>query len=242
MTFSQAFAQGFVDDTSGATSTPVTTTSPNVSVTTALGNTTVAPTLNTTLEVKNLTQNKNAYDVQNRGSDLLEITMTVENKGPGTLSNYVPVLLSEELFQVAELTTDDMNRLLTVKAGKQIDFPVELAIAPNAPLKTWKARLRIKSTACADKPQIAANGIFLSYESLFRKLSLTCGPVIAAAGDAVDRELLTLEEKKTTATPVANVKKAPPRTPDTGPQEIFLLFLALCIGYFYMKKKSGLLG
>lgn len=243
---SQAFAQGFIDDTSASTTTaPVTTTS-SVSVTNALGTTEAAkPDLVTTLEVKNLTQNKDAIDLQNRANDLLEVTLTLQNKGLGTLSNFIPTFLSEELFKIADLSPEDALAGLSVKANKQIDFPMETSIAPNGPIKLWKFKVRIKASSCTDFPQIVGNGVFLTFESNFKKIGISCSPVVSAVTTTtpIDRELLTLEDKplNTTNTADAVVKKSPPKTPKTGPELFFVVLFAMFGGYLYMKKRSSFL-
>ncbi len=242
-TISHALAQGFIDDTSASTtSVPVTTTS-SVSVTNALGTIdSTKPELVTTLEVKNLTQNKDAMDLQNRANDLLEVTLSLQNRGPGALSNFVPTFLSEELFKIADLSPEDALAGVSVKASKQIDFPMETSIAPTSPVKTWKFKVRIKASSCTEFSQIVGNGVFLTFESNFKKIGISCSPLISAVTTTVvDRDLLTLEDSTTTIPDESAQKKSPPKTPKTGPELFFVVLFAMFGGYLYMKKRSGLL-
>ncbi|PIV90594.1 hypothetical protein COW46_02110 [Candidatus Gracilibacteria bacterium CG17_big_fil_post_rev_8_21_14_2_50_48_13] len=168
-----------------------------------------------TFDVVNMRTNTNAETTPAKPGDTLRVTATIRNVGNGDLNNFVPRVLSEELFKLGQII--DPGNGGVPRDSRAIEFPaINLAAGCNCEEKIAFS-VQLVETMCQDFPQLVTGNMLINFQEKTRRVALSCSTPAPVQTN-------TPAPVKTTVTPVTT--KAPV-VPQTGPETFLTLTLAL---------------
>lgn len=173
-----------------------------------------SPEYETKLSVYNETQGKDASAGGNKPGDIIVVSASVRNLGPGDLVAYVAQVAAENLFKVSQVV--DPGNGGVVRQGVSMVFPGTNQTADCNCTDKFEFKVKLNDNICSDFGSIAANGLVATFENKSQTIPVVCS----------------------TPAPNVTVKAVtPPKVPQTGPEAIVLV-LAAVGGAFVMWRRK----
>lgn len=206
----------------GNSNTNTTTmTNSNTNTTTATAN----PILDAKLEIKNLTQSKDATAIKNKASDVIRVTATLGNLGPGDVKNKAAQIIAEELFKLGTVIDSGAGGVLTL--GKAMVYPAVNITEDCNCQETFQFSVKLNENMCKDYPALVKTGALVKFEDQQNSLSFDC----------TEDTTTTVTPTRPVITSTPTTETTPPKTPQTGPEALILLGAAAAMGGYNVLRR-----